>query len=705
MPQVVLLAQRAQPRLHRHREPRHGAARGADVVLLNSDTIVTAGWLEALAALRGVRSADRHDHAVFEQRRDLLVPAVLREQPLAGRRGPRAGRARRSRARRCRRYPDLPTGVGFCLYVRRALIDAIGGFDPAFGAGYGEENDFCMRAAAAGLAQRAVRRRVRRCTWAGARSAKQKDALVPTQHGAAARAPSRLPRRSSTPTSPRDPLAPLRDAAHAGARARGLGARGAARPARPGRRHRDHVRALIAAIARPLPPLPRRSRSATAGSVEEHRADGERRRVRLRRACRTSPGATSSAACARRFGIDLVHLHNVSGCRDGLLTALAALDVPYGYTVHDLNFALPDDHLPRARTACTAARRPTPRSAARASPRSRSSPASTSSRGARGIGALLERAAFLIAPSRWAAEHARALLSRAATAARSFRTASPRRRRRGMPARRALAVDAARRRHAHGRGAGRDRSRQGRAAARAPGRARARARLRAALRADRLPRPPARSRGRATTRCSPCTAATIRATCPTCSRTIACRWCSIRRRARRRSATRCPRRGPRAGRCSCRRSARCRSASRRTGAGWVLTDASGATSARMLDRIESLLAPRNANALAAAARAAGAMPRIALESMAAATLACYEQARAGTRASCTRRSRARGSAMRSAIAPGRRRRRASSPPARARDAGSRIAQAALRLSQSSAGPLLRAITPGFLREALKARLK
>src|SRR5262249_36942325 len=47
-------------------------------------------------------------------------------------------------------YPELPTGVGFCLYIRRALIDAIGIFDPAFGLGYGEENDFCMRAAKAG---------------------------------------------------------------------------------------------------------------------------------------------------------------------------------------------------------------------------------------------------------------------------------------------------------------------------------------------------------------------------------------------------------------------------------------------------------------------------------------------------------------------------------------------------------------------------
>jgi glycosyltransferase involved in cell wall biosynthesis len=41
------------------------------------------------------------------------------------------------------------------------------------------------------------------------------------------------------------------------------------------------------------------------------------------------------------FGIGLIHLHNISGCRDGIVAALAALDVPYGYTVHDLGFACP----------------------------------------------------------------------------------------------------------------------------------------------------------------------------------------------------------------------------------------------------------------------------------------------------------------------------------------------------------------------------
>jgi glycosyltransferase involved in cell wall biosynthesis len=43
--------------------------------------------------------------------------------------------------------PRTPVGNGFCLYIKRAVIDEIGYFDAeAFPRGYGEENDFCMRA-------------------------------------------------------------------------------------------------------------------------------------------------------------------------------------------------------------------------------------------------------------------------------------------------------------------------------------------------------------------------------------------------------------------------------------------------------------------------------------------------------------------------------------------------------------------------------
>ena len=46
---------------------------------------------------------------------------------------------------------DVPTGVGFCMYIRRDCLAEVGLFDVAsFGKGYGEENDFCQRAAKAG---------------------------------------------------------------------------------------------------------------------------------------------------------------------------------------------------------------------------------------------------------------------------------------------------------------------------------------------------------------------------------------------------------------------------------------------------------------------------------------------------------------------------------------------------------------------------
>ena len=48
-------------------------------------------------------------------------------------------------------YPEGPTGNGFCMLFKRAVLDEIGAFDAeGFPRGYGEENDFCMRARAAG---------------------------------------------------------------------------------------------------------------------------------------------------------------------------------------------------------------------------------------------------------------------------------------------------------------------------------------------------------------------------------------------------------------------------------------------------------------------------------------------------------------------------------------------------------------------------
>jgi len=42
---------------------------------------------------------------------------------------------------------EIPTGIGFCMYIRRDCLNHVGYFDvETFGRGYGEENDWCQRA-------------------------------------------------------------------------------------------------------------------------------------------------------------------------------------------------------------------------------------------------------------------------------------------------------------------------------------------------------------------------------------------------------------------------------------------------------------------------------------------------------------------------------------------------------------------------------
>lgn len=121
-----------------------------DVVLLNSDTRVPAGWLEGLAraavSAPGVASA-----TPFSNNATLCsLPRFLVENHLpTGHDVDSFGRLVREVAE-CS-YPELPTGIGFCLYLRRSALEAVGCFDAAqFGLGYGEEVEWCLRARAAG---------------------------------------------------------------------------------------------------------------------------------------------------------------------------------------------------------------------------------------------------------------------------------------------------------------------------------------------------------------------------------------------------------------------------------------------------------------------------------------------------------------------------------------------------------------------------
>lgn len=128
------------------------ASPGRDVLLLNSDTQVTHGWLDKLTAA-ATSSPEVATATPFSNSATICsLPRWLESNALPAGYSLDAF-ATLVESASVREYPRLPTGVGFCLYVRRHALERVGRFDEAgFGLGYGEEVDWCLRARAAGLA-------------------------------------------------------------------------------------------------------------------------------------------------------------------------------------------------------------------------------------------------------------------------------------------------------------------------------------------------------------------------------------------------------------------------------------------------------------------------------------------------------------------------------------------------------------------------
>jgi GT2 family glycosyltransferase len=128
----------------------HALAHGeGPVILLNSDALVPAGWCRRLLAPLAdpmVASATpmSNDAEIFG------APILCKPTDLS------AGQADHIDAVLGKDVaPDAPrvtapTGVGFCMALGRNWLTRLGGFDTIFGRGYGEEVDWCRRAAAAG---------------------------------------------------------------------------------------------------------------------------------------------------------------------------------------------------------------------------------------------------------------------------------------------------------------------------------------------------------------------------------------------------------------------------------------------------------------------------------------------------------------------------------------------------------------------------
>src|SRR5690606_8825934 len=123
-------------------------AAGTDVVLLSSDTVVGPHWLRNLKIAAYRRTRIGTVTAVSDNAGAFSVP---REGANALPDGVSIEELARAVADAGAADFEVPTGNGFCLYLRRAMLDEVGGFDEqAFALGYGEENDLCMRALAAG---------------------------------------------------------------------------------------------------------------------------------------------------------------------------------------------------------------------------------------------------------------------------------------------------------------------------------------------------------------------------------------------------------------------------------------------------------------------------------------------------------------------------------------------------------------------------
>jgi GT2 family glycosyltransferase len=124
---------------------------GRDVILLNSDTEVTARWLEKLQEAAYSHPAIATVTPFSNNATIASLPRFAEVNALpAGWSADRfAALVERAAARE---RPRLPTGVGVCLYIKRQALDRLGRFDEErFGLGYGEESEFCFRALKAGF--------------------------------------------------------------------------------------------------------------------------------------------------------------------------------------------------------------------------------------------------------------------------------------------------------------------------------------------------------------------------------------------------------------------------------------------------------------------------------------------------------------------------------------------------------------------------
>jgi GT2 family glycosyltransferase len=118
----------------------------SDVIILNSDTILTANWIDKLQRAAYSKTAVATATPLSNYVTINGIPEPFRHNPVP------LGMDIETFAEMLERtslryYPEVPAGVGFCMYIKKAVLEEMGYFDETrFERGYAEETDFCMRA-------------------------------------------------------------------------------------------------------------------------------------------------------------------------------------------------------------------------------------------------------------------------------------------------------------------------------------------------------------------------------------------------------------------------------------------------------------------------------------------------------------------------------------------------------------------------------
>jgi GT2 family glycosyltransferase len=123
----------------------------ADVIVLNSDTIVSDGWVDGLVS--ALRHGERTGTvtALSNNAEICSAPNICEAGHVAPEDVAHYATFLRSAARGARPAVELPVGVGFCMLIARECLDEVGLFDAEeWGRGYGEEVDFCLKASTLG---------------------------------------------------------------------------------------------------------------------------------------------------------------------------------------------------------------------------------------------------------------------------------------------------------------------------------------------------------------------------------------------------------------------------------------------------------------------------------------------------------------------------------------------------------------------------